>query len=88
MFNLREQREHPETTEKTTAATSVPASTILSHMLTNIEEVDEDVVHESLNQQGLLCDITSCGLDQKSLFIFQTGAEIDSITERRVISGV
>jgi len=52
MFNLRESREHFETTVTTTAASSAPTSTILSHIaLTNIGGADEDVIHESLNRR-------------------------------------
>ena len=54
MFNLRESSEHSEATATTTATSSAPASTILSHALTDIEEASEDVVHESLNHlEGL-----------------------------------
>lgn len=52
MFNLREPRKHPETIVTITATGSAPTSTILSHILTNIEEAGEDAVHESLNHRG------------------------------------
>ena len=66
MFNLREPREHSETTVRTTAASSVAPSTILSHTLTRVEEVDEDAVHESLNhREGLLRNFIPSGYGER-----------------------
>jgi len=47
MFNLREPRERSETAVTTTDASSIPMTTLLSHELTNIEEVGEDGFQES-----------------------------------------
>jgi hypothetical protein len=57
MFNLREPTGEYSETTVTTATTS----TILSHTLTNIEEVDEDAVHESLDhQEGFFSHVIPC----------------------------
>jgi hypothetical protein len=69
MFNLREPRDNFGTTTITTATSSVPTSTILSLTLTNIEQVDEDVVDESLNyQEGSFYYTFPCGHGQNNRF--------------------
>lgn len=56
MINLRESRDKSVTYTTTTAISSMPTSTTLSYALTNIEDVNEGVVHESLDRQDIEMD--------------------------------
>lgn len=75
MFNLRESGEHSATSTMTMTASSPPSS-ILSRALTDVEDVDEDVVHESLNCQR-----------NRPNPVLQVDVEIDSVVKGRVIAG-
>ena len=51
IFNLRDPRKYSESAATTTAAGSTQISTIFSHTLTNIEEIDDDAFHEFMAHQ-------------------------------------